>query len=273
MLKTTIPAPRTQADAMLAITEAHPEISLDVAEDPADPDTYLYTFFLPENLQPALAAFGPLSFSTVEENVDYVALTRASFPPLTVGSFFIARNGEPTPPGLIGLTVTPNRAFGSGEHATTTGCLMAYQHLTQAGNPFTTGLDYGAGSGILALAAAKQHSTLFLCLDNDPPSVEICAQNARANGVAAFITSAFAKTPPTGQAFPLIFANILMQPLVDMAPALAACLEKSPHAALILSGFTTDQADAIAAAYRPLGLRHTWQHEQQGWLAQVWQWA
>ena len=273
MIKTTLTAPRANADQMLAITEAHPTISLDVAEHPTDPDAYIYTFFLPDDTQDALAALGPLTFTPVEDNVDYVALTRANFPPLTVGQFFIARNDEPTPPGLTGLHISPNRAFGSGEHATTTGCLMAYQHLTANGNPFTSGLDYGAGSGILALAAARQNGTPFLCLDNDPPSVEICTENAAQNGVIPLIQSGLAEVPPTGQTFNLIFANILMQPLIDMAPALAACLQKSPEAALILSGFTEDQAPAIAAAYTPLGLRHTWQHEHQGWLAQVWQWG
>jgi ribosomal protein L11 methyltransferase len=274
MLTTTFSAPRSQADACLALTEAYPQLSLDVAEDPTGEDTYRYTFFLPDDLRDTLAAAigsgQSLTFQPVDETVDYVALTAASFPPLTIGSFFIARNGEPTPPGLTGLSIMPNRAFGSGEHATTTGCLLAYTHLTQ-GHTYTKGLDFGAGSGILAIAAAKQHGTPFVCIDNDAPSVEINALNATTNGVETLLTCQHADTPPVGEQFNLIFANILLQPLIDLADKLTDALQ--PGGALILSGFTLDQSQQIAARYSGLGLRQTWAHEQHGWLAQIWQHA
>lgn len=273
MLSATFTAPRTQADAMLALTETHPGLSLDVGEA-AEATHYTYTFFLPESLRATLdaeLAQHSLNYKNIDESIDYIALSRAQFPPLTIGPFFIARNDEPTPAGLIGLSILPNRAFGSGEHATTTGCLLAYTHLISEGQSFAQGLDFGAGSGILAIAAAKQHQTPFFCIDNDPPSVAINQQNSELNGVAPLLTCQTGETPPTGQTFNLIFANILLQPLLELAEGLTAAL--APGGALILSGFTEDQSDAIAAKYNTLGLKTTWQHSHGGWLAQVWQHA
>lgn len=275
MLKTTHPAPRAQADALLSLTEAMPQLSLDVAEHPQDAGQYLYTWFLPqelkEQLTQALSDNGlritNLTFENVDDTVDYVALTRANFPPLHIGPFFITRNDEEAPADTIALSIAPNRAFGSGEHATTTGCLLAYLNLKEQGETFTTGLDFGAGSGILAIAAAKRDGTPFLCIDNDAPSVQINAQNAQENGVESLITCQLGEAPPN-QPFNLVFANILLQPLLELAPALAACTAKG--GALILSGFTEDQAPQIEAAYSIFGLTKTWQHEKSGWLAQTW---
>lgn len=272
MLTTSHSSPRTMADSLLSLTELMPELSLDVAEDADNTDNYLYTWFLPEALQqPLQAALNlPLVFTQVDETIDYIALTKANFPPLQVGPFFIARNAESTPKSLIGLEIMPNRAFGSGEHATTTGCLLGYTHLIEEKHKFETGLDFGAGSGILAIAAAKWQKTPFLCLDIDPPSVEINARNAALNGVESLITCDVAEIPPFAQ-FNLVFANILLQPLLDLAEPLAACL--APGGSLILSGFTEDQAEQIERMYKSLGLKPAWQHRQQGWVAQIWQHA
>jgi ribosomal protein L11 methyltransferase len=269
------------------LADTLPDTSLDIFTDnEADPETYIFTWFIPNEAKMALAqALGQLlpnlspEFETVEENIDYVALTRANFPPLSVGPFFIARNDEPTPAGQIGLAISPNRAFGSGEHATTMGCLLMYLKWAQNGLPANPkGLDYGAGSGILAIAAAK-HAQLqginfpFVCLDNDPPSVEINAENAQLNGVENLLSCAVAEVPPTGQTYSLVFANILMQPLLDLSEGLVACLAKSPNSGLILSGFTHDQGPAIAEAYIRLGLKRVAENEEKGWLAQLWQYV
>lgn len=281
LITTSFSAPRAHAEACLALTDVLPAISLDVAEDTTTPDNYRYTFFLPDDekdafLQaldtlPAELFTTPCTFEEVDTSIDYVAQNRAAFPPLTIGPFFIARNDEDEPAGLIKLDIMPNRAFGSGEHATTTGCLLGYTHLIQSGHTFAKGLDFGAGSGILAIAAAKQNGTPFLCIDIDGPSVAINNQNATLNGVAGLVNAHEGDTPPAGETYNLIFANILLQPLLDLAEPLTAAM--APGASLILSGFTYDQAEQIEAKYRSLGLKSAWQHQQGDWIAQIWQHA
>jgi len=277
MLQTTFTAPKTLADTLLALTETHPEIALDVGEiipnsSPLYESCFTYTLWLPAGLEGAVRAVAgqPLEFTVVDETIDYVAKTKELFPPLAIGPYFIARNEEPTPPGLIGLSIAPNRAFGSGEHATTTGCLLGYEWLLAQGHTYATGLDFGAGSGVLAIAAAKRQGTPMLALDNDAPSVAICAENAALNGVGTLLKSAWAETPPSAPTFPLIFANILLHPLLELAEPLVASLAHAPGAALILSGFTTEQGAELAARYTALGLQRKWHHAQAGWLAEVW---
>lgn len=280
LVSTTFLAPRALAEACLALTDTLPSLSLDVGEDPANPDNYRYTFFLPPDVRdafqtaldtlPATIFSTPLVFETVDTSIDYIAQNRAAFPPLTIGPFFVARNDEEAPAGLIKLDVMPNRAFGSGEHATTTGCLLAYTHLIQSGQTFAKGLDFGAGSGILAIAAAKQDGTPFLCIDIDAPSVTINNQNAALNAVSHLVHAEEGETPPSDK-FNLIFANILLQPLLELSTGLTAAL--APGGSLILSGFTTDQSDQIAACYTALGLKNVWQHQHADWLAQIWQHA
>ena len=278
LISASFTALRDLAESALAVTDTLPAISLDVAED-ANPDNYRYTFFLPpsekdafESVLDALptgALLTPCVFEDVDTSIDYIAQNRAAFPPLTVGPFFIARNDEDQPDGLIKLDIMPNRAFGSGEHATTTGCLLAYTHLIQSGETFEKGLDFGAGSGILAIAAAKQNSTPFTCIDIDAPSVAINNQNAQLNGVSHLVQAFEGDTPPSGKTFNLIFANILMQPLVDLAPQLTNAL--APNGRIILSGFTIQQTEDIATAYTALGLHKSWEYQQGDWLAQIWQ--
>jgi ribosomal protein L11 methyltransferase len=278
LLSTSFTAPRALAEACLALTDSLPEISLDVAEAP-DADNYIYTFFLEEEyksaFEEALSATNHelriTNYAPVDTSIDYIAENRKNFPPLTIGPFFIARNDEDAPAGLIKLDIMPNRAFGSGEHATTTGCLLGYTHLIEQGYQFAHGLDFGAGSGILAIAAAKQHGTPFTCIDIDAPSVTINNQNASLNGVTNLVEAFEGDTPPASETYNLIFANILLQPLLELAPALTAAM--APGASLILSGFTEDQVNDIEARYTSLGLKKVWQHNHAQWVAQIWQHA
>jgi ribosomal protein L11 methyltransferase len=283
LITTTFVADKTLADSLLALTETHPEVALDVGEYPDSASTlyetsFRYSLWLPESMQTevatALQGLGVEAqlFEAVDESTDYVALTRANFPPLHVGPYYITRNDEAVPEGLIGLAIAPNRAFGSGEHATTEGCVLGYEQRLTEGAQFKHALDFGAGSGILAFAAAKRQGTPVLAIDIDAPSVEICAENAALNGISNLVTCKVGDTP-RGQNYDLIFANILLHPLLELAPQLVASLAKTPEATLILSGFTTEQGPEILARYSALGLRHSWQHEARGWLAQVWRWA
>lgn len=256
--------PRAQADAALAITDTLPAVSLDVGEHPTDADLYRLTWWGQnedaEAFGAALQARGwasePPALMPVDTTVDYVALMRAQFPPLVIGKMFIARNDEPCPEGLLKLDIMPNRAFGSGEHATTTACLTLLQELLAA-RTFSHTLDVGTGSGILALAAAKLAGMKSVGTDNDAASVQIAAQNATTNGLGDTLTAVEDEdlTHPAVIAaapYPLIMANILLQPLCDLAPRLAALLAED--GVLMTSGTTADQLPTLQETFAPHGL-------------------
>ncbi|MFZ2587640.1 MAG: 50S ribosomal protein L11 methyltransferase [Alphaproteobacteria bacterium] len=194
-----------------------------------------------------------LVWEAVDTTVDYVAATAHLFAPLRVGRFYITRNFEEPPEGCLAIQIPPNQAFGSGEHATTSGCLRALEWWCTVGDMKPThALDFGAGSAILALATAKMLGISVVCADNEEPAVRIALENAATNGVAPLISSFWADTPaqPDVMArapYPLVFANILLGPLVRLDEPLKTVVGMGGY--LILSGFTTDQEVDITAAY------------------------
>lgn len=284
MQKASHPFPRARMAEALALTELF-NVSVDAAAHGTPPDNlvtdptlYTLTWFADDaDVAAFTEALQTLGIATpvwedVPTDVDYIAQMRDQFPPLTVGPFFVARNDEPAPAGLIRLAIPPNRAFGSGEHATTSNCLKAYAQLAQT-RTFTNGLDFGCGSAILALAASQLQNTPCMAADNDAPSVDIAAQNAADHAQQHLLTCLHADTPahPAIQAkapYDLVFANILLAPLLALAEPLAQSL--ATGGALILSGFTTEQDSQIKAAYTAQGLRHTTSLEDNNWLAHVW---
>jgi len=118
---------------------------------------------------------------------DWVADSLRNLPPIPVGRFFIhgSHHQGGIPAGAIGLLVDAGRAFGSGQHQTTSGCLLALDGLAR--QPFAAPLDMGCGSGVLALAMAKLWRVPVLAVDNDPKAVEVTALNARLNQVGALV--------------------------------------------------------------------------------------
>jgi ribosomal protein L11 methyltransferase len=192
---------------------------------------------------------------------DWVTETKRAFPPLVVGAFYIhgAHHAGPVPDGLIGLRMEAGTAFGSGEHATTRGCLEALTALAREHGwwPEAPVLDLGAGSGILAIAAAKLWRASVLAVDSDPVAVTAATRNVAANDAAARVTvveSLGLAAPAIGRTAPfdLVLANILANPLVAMAEELTAAL--SPRGVAVLSGLLSGQAPHVARAYRCRGL-------------------
>lgn len=184
---------------------------------------------------------------------------RREFPPVEAGRFFVhgQAQADQLPPGRIAIRLEAGLAFGSGEHATTKGCLLAFDRLLPR-RPWRRILDMGTGSGILAIAAAKATQAKVLAVDVDPVAVEVAAQNMEENGVAGRVRCLAGdgfRTPglfhPKG--YDLIFANILANPLVAMAEDLARAL--APGGVAILSGLIDEQAPRVEAAYRRAGLR------------------
>jgi len=190
---------------------------------------------------------------------DWLAENRAGFPPIAVGRYFIHGSHETrtVPAGRIGLLIDAATAFGTGEHATTQGCLLALDRLARR-RRFRRVLDMGTGTGILALAAAKTWRRIVAARDIDPESVRVARLNARANGVASLVRvlrgagyrdRALKRRAP----FDLVFANILARPLMAMALGLGGALE--PGGVAILSGLLARQEKSVLAAHRLRGLR------------------
>lgn len=189
---------------------------------------------------------------------DWLAATYEAFPPLRIGRFFIhgSHDRTPVPVGAIGLCVDAATAFGTGEHETTSGCLMALQRLAKR-RQVRRILDMGCGSGILAFAAARLWRVPVLAVDVDTEAVRVARLNARANRVSAWV-NAFAadgyrdrRVAAVG-AYDLIIANILAQPLAAMAKDLAQNL--APGGAAILAGLLTGQQAQVLTAHRMQGL-------------------
>jgi ribosomal protein L11 methyltransferase len=183
---------------------------------------------------------------------------RREFPAVDAGRFFVhgKAQADQVPVGRIAIEIEAGLAFGSGEHATTKGCLLAFDEVLPR-RAWRRILDMGTGSGILAIAAAKATHASVLAVDVDPVAVEVAAENVRNNGVADRVTCLAGDgfhTPgvfhPRGH--DLIFANILANSLIAMAEQLAKVL--APGGTAILSGLIDEQAVRVESAYRRAGL-------------------
>lgn len=195
--------------------------------------------------------------STIEPR-DWVAETQRSFPPMTVGRYHLRGSHveTPAPAGSIGIIMDAAAAFGTGEHETTKGCLLALDRLVRSMRPSRI-LDMGCGSGILAVAAALTWRRPVTASDIDPTAVAVAAANARVNRVAHLVRVSLSdgyRHPAVraGAPYDLIFANILARPLTRMAPALASHL--APGGAAILSGLLWWQEAQVLSAHRVQGL-------------------
>jgi len=166
---------------------------------------------------------------------------------------------EPPSDDRLDIVLDPGMAFGTGQHATTRLCLEAIERICDEAMPATM-LDMGAGSGLLAIAAAALGVRDVLAVDNDAVAVEACRTNAAANGVA--IRCEWGDTPPDAS-FDLVVANILAGPLIDMVPGLAACTGRR----LVLSGLLQTQAEAVSRAYEAQGLKALRTEAMAEWAA------
>lgn len=195
--------------------------------------------------------------------LDWLTRSYQSFPPLRAGRFFIygSHFEGSLPPGAIGLHIDAATAFGSGEHATTRGCLLALDRLARrcrlADRRGARALDMGCGSGILALAIAKRWRVPVVAVDIDTESVRVARENARLNGVAPLVHADGGdgyRAAPVARFGPyrLIVSNILARPLARMAPALARHLV--PGGTAVLSGLLVRQERHVLAAHRAQGL-------------------
>lgn len=199
--------------------------------------------------------------------IDWAAESQRSFQPFRVGRFHVRPSHAELrpPPGSWPILVDAGMAFGTGEHATTRGCLLALDDLARRMRVRRT-LDMGCGSGILAIGMARAWpAARHVAVDVDPQAVAVARENLRLNQVAERVCAEIGATPPRagGEGFDLIAANILATPLARMARALAARL--APGGALVLSGLLVSQEALVLAACRRHGLHLSGRRRIQGW--------
>jgi ribosomal protein L11 methyltransferase len=208
------------------------------------------------------------------EDRDWVTENLAGFPPIPIAGFCIhGSHAEPTDKTLTPILIDAGPAFGSGEHATTEGCLIAIDRLNAKNHAVAGALDMGCGSGILAIAIAKRWpEARVLGVDIDAPSVRFAQDAAAANGVVRTITIVEGdgyRAPEVIEAgpFDLIAANILSRPLIAMAPDLAHHLV--PGGVAILSGLLSDQAPEVIAAHERQGFDLADRLDLRGWATLI----
>lgn len=201
-----------------------------------------------------------ITWESVAEQ-DWVRLTQAQFDPIPVTPrlwIVPSWHAPVSDPEVVNIRLDPGLAFGTGSHPTTQLCL---QWLSQAPLSGATVLDYGCGSGILAIAAMKLGAAAAVGIDIDPQAVESASANASENDVS--ITWGLPGNPAGQGQFPVLVANILSNPLKVLAPSL--CSHVAPGGWLALSGVLERQAEEVAAAYAPWIDLSVWR-AQDGWV-------
>ncbi|BAL97563.1 ribosomal protein L11 methyltransferase PrmA [Rubrivivax gelatinosus IL144] len=189
---------------------------------------------------------------------DWVRITQSQFGPVEITpSFWIVPSWhEPPAAAERVIRLDPGLAFGTGTHPTTRMCL---RWIAAHARSWSRVLDYGCGSGILAIAAALHGAAAVDAVDIDPAAVDSTRANATANGVMlnAGLPDA------AGGAYPLVLANILATPLKLLAPLLAGFV--APGGSLVLAGILERQADELKAAYAPF-LTLEVSDREDGWI-------
>ena len=194
------------------------------------------------------------------------------FPPIELGRYYIYGShieNPKIPAGKIALQIDAATAFGSGEHATTQGCLQAFEDVLKITKPKKI-LDMGCGSGILSMAAAKVlgKGVQIDAVDIDPESVRVTEENIKINNVEkdinVFQSAGYANV--NGQ-YDLIFANILARPLMEMASDLHKHLKIGGMA--ILSGFLNGQKAWVLKAHAKAGLESVRVYKIKEWSTAI----
>jgi ribosomal protein L11 methyltransferase len=199
------------------------------------------------------------------EDADWVRLTQSQFEPIHIGkNIWVVPSWHEAPdPSALVLELDPGLAFGTGSHPTTKLCM---EWLEAHPAPGKTVLDYGCGSGILAMVARKLGATTVAGVDIDPQAIVSARDNAvrnRVEDIQYFVPDDFAESPFAAQRFDIVVANILSSPLKLMAPMLSGRV--ADGGSLVLSGVLARQAEEVAATYAPFIKLAVWA-EHEGWV-------
>ena len=186
---------------------------------------------------------------------DWVTKVKRELSPVEAGQFFVfgKHDSHKLPRDRVGLLIEASMAFGTGHHGTTKGCLLALDKLVASGKKIDEVIDIGCGTAVLAMAVGKVSSSRIIASDIDQVAVEVALANLKANNlenrIACLQATGFEDTQiRTNAPFDLIFANILKQPLLDLAPCIRRYLKSGGHA--IISGILDLQSIEIIETYR-----------------------
>ncbi len=204
-------------------------------------------------------------------DADWLAMALSGLPPVRAGRFFIygVHDRGRAPINAVNLRIEAGAAFGTGHHGTTVGCLIAYDSLLKR-RGFKTVLDVGAGTGVLAIAAAKTGAKIAVGTDIDPVSVRIGRENAKVNAVDARFVHASGlndRAVTANAPYDLVFANILARPLISLAQDIKTALK--PGGIAVLSGLLRTQERAVRAAYLNRGFKIERRIHRDAWAALV----
>jgi ribosomal protein L11 methyltransferase len=220
----------------------------------------LLTPALTAQLAVVAAAAGGALIEIGEERLaarDWLAENRLAFPPQRVGRFFIygSHHRGRVPAGAIGIAVDAATAFGTGEHPSTRGCLLALELLARR-RRFRRPRDVGTGTGILAIAAAKLLRRTVIASDIDAGAVRVARHNVVRNGVAGLVrvrrAAGYRDRTARKSHYDLVLSNILARPLALLAHDLSRALAPSGHA--VLSGLLRRQESVVLAPHRFCGV-------------------
>jgi ribosomal protein L11 methyltransferase len=250
---------------------ANPPVLVADEPDPSKPDEWLIHAYFDH--EPAAAELKVIRRMGSGEprteqlgEADWVRMSQAGLSPIRAGRFYVhtPTHGRAVPDGTIPFEIDATLAFGTGQHATTSGCLAALDVLERSGASFGNIADIGTGTGILAFAMlALWPEAKCMATDVDSQAINIARENAAINGVTLghgtgelLLAVAEGMHSPLLSArspFDLIVANILAGPLIELAPDFAHAL--APRGTVVLAGLLDTQADAVASAYEAQGLK------------------
>jgi ribosomal protein L11 methyltransferase len=271
--RVTVPCTRAQGEAIANADNLFPdsdEPPVLVADEPdaSKPDEWvIHAYFDHEPTGEDIALLtglgsGPPQVEKLGEQ-DWVTMSQAGLQPIRAGRFHVHTPTSPPDPERTNFEIDAGLAFGTGQHATTSGCLAALDKLERAGAHFANIADIGTGTGLLAFASlALWPEARCIATDIDPVAIDVARDNAAINGVALghgagelLLAVADGMDSPLLAArapFDLIIANILAGPLIELAGTFADSL--APGGTMILAGLLDSQAEAVIAAYAALGL-------------------
>ena len=272
--RVTVACTRAQAERIAGSDELleqliPPPVTVVDEPDPSKPDDWLlHAYFEREPQGSDVDAIRNLGRGEpqVEQlgEADWVSMSQSGLQPIRAGRFFVhTPMYRSCPPGAVPFEIDASLAFGTGQHATTSGCLEALDRLERDRKRFANIADIGTGTGLLAFAAlALWPQAKCIATDIDPVAIGVARDNAAINNVPLghasgelLLAVAEGMDSPLLAArapFDLITANILAGPLIEMAACLASAL--STGGTLLLAGLLDSQADAVERAYKRHGL-------------------
>ena len=228
----------------------------------------------PDDISLALlaAVFQAEEFKISElPQIDWVSKVQRSLKPVVAGRFFVygSHDSDKVPPDCEPLLIEASMAFGTGHHGTTKGCLLALEQLITDGFKAKNVIDVGCGTAVLAMAAARIFSANVIASDIDAVAHSVAKMNILANGldrnIQCFEASGFAHEQiKTKNPFDLIFANILLAPLLAIATDISKYSLSGGY--VVLSGILSDQAELVVNKYTGVGFSLSNQIEIGEWV-------